>query len=231
MDLKELSDRMEIQDLMVDYCYAIDTRDWDALDSIFTADAVIDYSEMVGFRGSVAETKAFLASSMAAVQAAQHIISTSKITVTGDTATGKTVCNNPMVLQPRWPCHVRRALVPRHLHAHRRRLADQFALRGELLALQRAGGPARQLMVHAHPADAAGVTPAYLTGLIAEMHPGVVVESVTVVEAKNLWPADGVDRRAGGGGCDVHGRERFAVAAGDQAAARCRRHHGTVLCQ
>ena len=100
MDLKQLSDRMEIQDLMVDYCYAIDTRDWDALDRIFTPDAIIDYSEMVGFKGSVAETKAFLASSMTAVQACQHIVSTSKITVTGDTAQGKTVCNNPMVLNP-----------------------------------------------------------------------------------------------------------------------------------
>ncbi len=100
MNLAEISDRMEIQDLMVDYCTAIDTRDWDALDRVFTPDAVIDYSEMVGVRGSLTEIKAFLASSMAAVAACQHIISTSKITIQGDRAHGRTICNNPMVLHP-----------------------------------------------------------------------------------------------------------------------------------
>ena len=37
MDLKEISDRLEIQDLMVSYCYAIDGSDWDALDALRTA--------------------------------------------------------------------------------------------------------------------------------------------------------------------------------------------------
>ena len=78
MDLQEISDRMEIQELMVDYCYAIDHRDWDALDDVFTPDAIIDYSEMVGFKGNLAETKAFLAEGLAALEATQHIISTSK---------------------------------------------------------------------------------------------------------------------------------------------------------
>ena len=48
MTLDELSDRQEIQELMVEYCYAIDTRNWEALDDVFTPDAVIDYTEMVG---------------------------------------------------------------------------------------------------------------------------------------------------------------------------------------
>ena len=43
MNLQEISDRMEIQDLMVDYCYAVDHRDWDAFERLFTPDAVIDY--------------------------------------------------------------------------------------------------------------------------------------------------------------------------------------------
>ena len=100
MSLTEISDRMEIHDLMVAYCYAIDRRDWDALDEIFTADAIIDYTEMVGVKGTLPEIKAFLAESMKAVQACQHIINTSQITLEGDTAHGKTICNNPMVLQP-----------------------------------------------------------------------------------------------------------------------------------
>lgn len=98
MDPREISDRMELQELLVAYCYAIDNRDWDALDDVFTADAVIDYSEMVGFRGGLRETKAFLAESMKQVTACQHIISTSQITIEGDRAHGRTICINPMVI-------------------------------------------------------------------------------------------------------------------------------------
>src|SRR5580692_5606052 len=43
--LQELSDRLEIQDLMVAYSYAIDHRQWEDLDDVFTADAIIDYSQ------------------------------------------------------------------------------------------------------------------------------------------------------------------------------------------
>lgn len=100
MELQEIGDRMEIQDLMVAYCYAIDNRDWDALDAVFTPDAIIDYSEMVGVKGTLPEIKVFLASSMGAVQASQHIISTSQIAIDGDRAHGRTICTNPMALQP-----------------------------------------------------------------------------------------------------------------------------------
>jgi len=99
MNLQEISDRLEIQDLMVEYCHAIDTRDWDALDDVFTADAMIDYTEMVGVKGKLPEIKAFLAMSMAAVSASQHIITTSQIKLDGDRATGKTICTNPMALK------------------------------------------------------------------------------------------------------------------------------------
>src|SRR3546814_6167382 len=64
LDLQEISDRLEIQNLMVAYCYAIDNRDWDALDDVFTPEAIIDYTEMVGIKGNLKEIKAFLAESM-----------------------------------------------------------------------------------------------------------------------------------------------------------------------
>jgi ketosteroid isomerase-like protein len=100
MDLGEISDRMEIQELMVTYCYAIDDHDWDALDDVFTPDAIIDYTEMVGVKGKLPEIKAFLAASMDALSGSQHIINTSKIVIEGDRAHGRTVCTNPMVLKP-----------------------------------------------------------------------------------------------------------------------------------
>lgn len=100
MDLQEISDRMEIQSLMIAYCHAIDRRDWDALDDVFTPDAIIDYSEMVGVKGTLPEIKRFLADSMQQLAATQHIISTSKIELQGDRAVGSTICTNPMVLKP-----------------------------------------------------------------------------------------------------------------------------------
>jgi hypothetical protein len=100
MTLDEISDRLEIQELMVAYCYAIDNRDWDALDEVFTPDAMIDYSEMVGVKGRLPEIKEFLSQSMQMLGATQHIISTTKIKIEGDRAYGKTICTNPMVLKP-----------------------------------------------------------------------------------------------------------------------------------
>lgn len=97
MDMQEISDRMELQQLLVDYCHAIDDNDWDALDNVFTPDAVIDYSEMIPFRGNRAQAKAFLAQSMAGIAHCQHIVSTSQIRIDGDHAYGRTICTNPMV--------------------------------------------------------------------------------------------------------------------------------------
>ena len=99
MELQEISDRLEIEDLMVSYCYAIDSSNWDALDEVFTADAVIDYSEMVGVRGNLAQIKAFLAGSLSQVAGFQHAISTTQLRFEGDVARGRTVCFNPITIK------------------------------------------------------------------------------------------------------------------------------------
>ena len=98
LSLQEISDRMEIQDLITAYSYAIDTRDWDALDQVFTPDAQIDYSEMGGSKGNLAQTKAFLRKAMTQFSSFQHMVATSQIKLQGDTASGRTICHNPMVL-------------------------------------------------------------------------------------------------------------------------------------
>jgi ketosteroid isomerase-like protein len=100
LSLQEISDRFEIQDLLVAYCHAIDTRDWDALDDVFTDDAVIDYTEMGGTRGGLAATKAFLAEALAGFTSYQHLAATSAVDIDGDTARGRTICHNPMILGP-----------------------------------------------------------------------------------------------------------------------------------
>ena len=98
LSLQEMSDRFEIQDLLVGYCYAVDDKDFDALDQFFTPDAVIDYSEMVGFKGSLAQTKDFLRASLAPIAMVQHAVLTTQYRFDGDHAETRTVCQNPMVV-------------------------------------------------------------------------------------------------------------------------------------
>ncbi|RMI31407.1 nuclear transport factor 2 family protein [Nocardia stercoris] len=98
LSLQEISDRMEIEDLMVRYSHAVDTRQWDLLDEVFTADAHIDYTAMGGPAGDLASTKKFLETVMPNFAAFQHLISNSSIRVDGDTATARTMCHNPMLV-------------------------------------------------------------------------------------------------------------------------------------
>ncbi|GAB2639574.1 nuclear transport factor 2 family protein [Nocardia goodfellowii] len=99
LSLQEISDRLEIEDLMVRYSHAVDTGQWDLLDDIFTADAHIDYSAMGGAVGDLASTKAFLAATLPNFPAYQHLVSNSSIKVDGDSATARTICHNPMLIK------------------------------------------------------------------------------------------------------------------------------------
>ncbi|UGQ14955.1 nuclear transport factor 2 family protein [Yinghuangia sp. ASG 101] len=98
LSLQEISDRLEIQDLLVRYSHAVDTRQWDLLDDVFTADAHIDYSAVGGSAGDLTATKKFLADVMPMFTAFQHLVANSSVTVDGDTATARTMCHNPMLL-------------------------------------------------------------------------------------------------------------------------------------
>lgn len=95
---QEMSDRLEIQDLISRYANAIDDSDWDALDSVFTPDAVIDYSELGGACGDLASTKVFLAEAMPNFPAFQHLSATTRLTIDGDRAKARTILFNPMVM-------------------------------------------------------------------------------------------------------------------------------------
>ncbi len=98
LSLQEMSDRLEIQDLLTRYCYAIDDADFEALDSIFTPDAMIDYTESGGAKGTIAEIKRWLPIALAGpIPRYQHMISTSEIKLVGDRATSRTILFNPLV--------------------------------------------------------------------------------------------------------------------------------------
>lgn len=96
--LQELSDRLEIQDLITDYSYAVDTHSWSDLDAIFTADAVLDFTATGGERGDLPAIKEFFERALNLFSGHQHLVATSKIEIDGDTATGRTLCHNPMYL-------------------------------------------------------------------------------------------------------------------------------------
>ncbi|MGV9666297.1 nuclear transport factor 2 family protein [Nocardia niigatensis] len=98
LSLQEISDRMEIEDLMVRYSHAVDTHQWELLDEIFTRDAHIDYTAMGGPAGDLESTKKFLATVMPNFSAFQHMIANSAIHVEGDHATARTMCHNPMLV-------------------------------------------------------------------------------------------------------------------------------------
>jgi len=99
LDMQEISDRIEIQDLLARYTDAIDRRDWDALDRIFTDDALIDYTAMGGARGGLVEIKHFLAEALPMFETFQHLVGSSVVDIDGDEATARTICHNPMVLR------------------------------------------------------------------------------------------------------------------------------------
>ncbi len=104
MDLQALSDRAEIIDLITRYATAVDTRDWDAYRSVFTADARIDYTSAGGIAGSVSEMCAWLEQVLSMFSATQHLVTNFQIQVDGDEATATAIVLNPMQLegQPVW---------------------------------------------------------------------------------------------------------------------------------
>ncbi len=94
--LQELSDRLEIQDLITAYSYAVDFHRFDDLDDVFTADGVLDLTATGGIAGPLAEVKQWLATVLPNFAGHQHLVGTSQVTIAGDTATARSICHNPM---------------------------------------------------------------------------------------------------------------------------------------
>ncbi|MGA8255319.1 MAG: nuclear transport factor 2 family protein [Nocardioides sp.] len=97
MDLQEISDRLEITDVITRYTRAIDTGDWDKLDTVFTPDAAIDYTESGGIEATFVEVKPWLAEMLPAFfPKRMHTIGQVDIAVDGDAATATAYFDNPM---------------------------------------------------------------------------------------------------------------------------------------
>lgn len=93
---QEISDRIEIQDLLVRYARAIDARDYALLDTCFTPDALVDYTTSGGIQGRYPEVRAWLEKALAQFDAMLHLLGNSVVELEGDTARARTAVYNPM---------------------------------------------------------------------------------------------------------------------------------------
>ena len=98
LSLAEISDRLEIQQLLVDYSTAIDNRRFDDLDRVFTPDAHIDYTDLGGIAGTFRDVKAWLAEVLPNFPAYFHMLGNFDIRIDGDMASSRTILFNPMKL-------------------------------------------------------------------------------------------------------------------------------------
>ncbi len=97
MDLQEISDRLEIEGVLVRYTRAIDTGDWDALDTVFTPDAEIDYTESGGVVDTYPVVKPWLAEVLPAFfPRRMHSLAQIDIRLDGDEALATAYFHNPM---------------------------------------------------------------------------------------------------------------------------------------
>lgn len=98
LDVQQLSDRIEIADLVTAYTRAIDSGTWNGLDLVFLPDAHIDYTSAGGMAGDFPTIKAWLAEVLPRYVRRQHVIGQLSVALDGDAAAVTAYFSNPMVL-------------------------------------------------------------------------------------------------------------------------------------
>ena len=81
-----MSDEVEIARLLYRYARAVDTKDWELYRSVFTQDAVIDYSSAGIPAGSRDEIGEFLSKGFTTIPWSMHYITNIEADVDGDAA-------------------------------------------------------------------------------------------------------------------------------------------------
>lgn len=98
LSVQELSDRAQISDLLARYCRAIDTRDYNLLDTCFTEDSVIDITGLNGPVDKYPQVRDWLERSLQGLSAMQHSISNMEFDIDGDDANVCTMFINTNVI-------------------------------------------------------------------------------------------------------------------------------------
>ena len=99
LSLQEVSDRIEIDDLLIRYAKAIDTQDYELLDTCFLPDADVDYVSSGGIAGKYPEVRIWLEKALSIFSVTLHSLSNSEIELDGDRARGRTLVTNPMCIR------------------------------------------------------------------------------------------------------------------------------------
>jgi 3-phenylpropionate/cinnamic acid dioxygenase small subunit len=81
------TDVVAIQQVLYHYAYALDARDYDALDEVFSADAKLHTSG--GTLMSPAQYKAMCATELPKLDATHHMVTNTSVTVDGDRANSR----------------------------------------------------------------------------------------------------------------------------------------------
>jgi SnoaL-like domain len=84
-----LVDRIEMDDLLTRYASAIDSLDWDLLDTVFTGDAHLDYRSAGGVEGIYPEVRRWLAEVLPIFDVTQHLVVNREFMVSADGAQAK----------------------------------------------------------------------------------------------------------------------------------------------
>ena len=96
MDLREVSDRLEINEILARYCHALDMQNWPAFRALFTADARMDFAAFGGPVGSVADVEAHLRPVLESLKGSEHVSTTVMIDLEGDTAKARSAAIVPL---------------------------------------------------------------------------------------------------------------------------------------
>lgn len=96
IDLARLADRLAIQDVLVRYSTAIDTKNFAMLDEVFAADGIGDYTASGGIRGNLSEIKQWLGRALSFFTVVQHLVTNVTIDLHGDEATTSCYLFNPL---------------------------------------------------------------------------------------------------------------------------------------
>ncbi|MFL0179839.1 MULTISPECIES: nuclear transport factor 2 family protein [unclassified Mycobacterium] len=91
--------RLEISALLYRYARAVDSKDWALYRSVFTENAVIDYTSAGAIRGTRDEVADWLATGFQAIPMSMHYITNIEVLeYTGDAALVRAMFYNPMQL-------------------------------------------------------------------------------------------------------------------------------------
>src|SRR5262249_28742743 len=95
--IREISDRIRINDLLIRYARAIDTKDWDLLDTCFTPDAYLDLTAAGAVKGPYPEMRPWLADTLPSFPSSRPYVTNAVVNLDGDRATVRTYLYNPMI--------------------------------------------------------------------------------------------------------------------------------------